>query len=204
MRNMFAKIIVIEGADAVGKATQSKMLTHSLKRYGDRVKLLEIPFNDGVTFDLLYKMLHNGQAKTHPNLFQFIQFLNKFIVQCTVLLWYWLICDYVILDRWSLSSVIYGDSSGANKKFSRLMYAFLTHPNLTIVLHGNSFARKRANDVYEADRELQSKVRAAYYDWALEFPYSHFIVFNTTSVDVTHDRILNIVNTKTAYRSNDT
>lgn len=190
---MFAKLVAIEGPDKVGKQTQSNMLAHSLRRYGERVSLVEVPFRDGVTHPIIYWMLKNGKAKTYPNLFQFVQFLNKFVFQWTILLWLRFVCDFVVLDRWSLSAIVYGDATGVNKSFNRVLCWLLKSPDITVVLHGASYKRKSVDDVYEKDSTLQLAVRKGYYDWVQEHPSDHELIDNQGTVDEVHERILDAV-----------
>jgi|SRR6478609_902978 len=190
---LLAKLIVVEGPDKVGKQTQSRYLSHVLGRYGDRTALVEVPFNDRVTYRLIYRMLKNGQAKDYPNLFQFVQFLNKFIFQWTVLLWLRLTCDFVVLDRWKLSAIVYGDATGVNPTFNRFLYSMLKNADDTVILHGSSFKRQEVDDVYEKDNSLQATVRRGYYEWAQEHPEDHHLINNQGSRDEVHARILNAV-----------
>lgn len=191
---MFAKLVAIEGPDKVGKQTQSQMLAHVLRRYGDKVALVEVPFRDGVTHPLIYWMLRNGKAKTYPNLFQFVQFLNKLVFQWTVLLWLRFTCAYVVLDRWSLSSIVYGDATGVNPAYNRVLYWLLKKPDITVVLHGSSFKRSTTvDDAYEKDSDLQLAVRRGYYNWAQEHPFDHELVDNQGTKDEVHERIVEAV-----------
>lgn len=190
---LFAKMVVVEGPDKVGKQTQSQMLAHVLRRYGDKVKLVEVPYNDGSTYRLIYRMLKNGQAKKYPNLFQFVQFLNKFIFQRTVLLWLRITCACIVLDRWKLSAIVYGDATGVNPTFNRMLYGMLKDPDVTVILHGSSFKRQEADDVYEKDNSLQTAVRNGYYEWAQEHPENHDLIDNQGSRDEVHERIMNVV-----------
>lgn len=188
-----ARMIAIEGPDKHGKATQAKMLAHALRRFGDRVKLIEVPFDDRLTHKLIYKMLRNGSAKRYPNVFQCVQFINKLICQFTYLAWLQLTCDYIVLDRWSLSAVVYGDESGANRVFNRLMYYLLSVPYITIILKGTSFKRNSVDDVFEKDSDLQEAIKCGYSEWA----YHHFIdcvlVDNVGDREVVHDRIMKVL-----------
>lgn len=190
---MFAKLIAIEGPDKSGKFTQSHLLAHTLRRYGDRVKLVEVPFNDKATHRLIYWMLRNGTAKRFPNLFQFVQFANKFVFQWTYLLWLRLTCAFVVLDRWSLSAIVYGDATGVNRTVNRIMYRMLVRPTVTVVLHGSSFKRKTVDDVYEKDSDMQFAVRRGYYDWVQAHPSDHELIDNQGTQDEVHERILSAV-----------
>lgn len=190
---MLAKLVAIEGPDKVGKQTQTKMLAHALRRYGDRVAQVEVPFNDKATHRLIYWMLRTGRAKTYPNAFQFVQFLNKLVFQWTVLLFLRLTNDYVVLDRWSLSAIVYGDATGVNSTFNRVLYHLLARPAATLILHGSPFKRNTVDDVYEKDSDLQVAVRKGYYGWAMEHPEDHDLINNQGTKDEVHDRITSAV-----------
>lgn len=186
---MFAKLVVIEGQDKAGKSTQAPLLAHALRRYGDHVAHVRVPFNDGCTHRLIYRMLHDGSARAHPNLFQIVQFVNKMVFQWTKLLWLWLTCDWIVLDRWRLSTVVYGDATGANMLLTRVMYHMLVTPRLTIVLHGPTLSRD-GDDDYERDGTLQNYVRAGYFNWVVEHPIGHELVGNNGSIDDVHEQVM--------------
>ena len=188
---MFATLVAVEGPDKVGKETQTKLLTQILKERGNKAVLVEVPYGDGVTYPLIYMMLKNGVAKRWPNLFQFVQFLNKFVFQFTALLWLLLTNDYVVLDRWSLSAIVYGDATGVNPTYNRFLYFLLKRPDVTVVLHGPSFRRKsEADDVYEADNDLQKAVKRGYYDWVIAHPADHELIDNQGTREDVSERVL--------------
>jgi dTMP kinase len=191
---MLAKIICVEGADRSGKATQTKMLVSTLEKRGQLTTRVEIPFNDRLTYWLIYKMLANKSAKKYPNLFQFVNFLNKFYFQCTVLLWLLLTNEFVILDRWALSSIIYGSETGTNKFLTKILYSMLVKPKITLVMNGSSFKRDEVMDVYEVDTDLQKRVKTNYYNWAQEHSSNHVLIDNQGSVNVVHHRIISNLN----------
>lgn len=192
---MVARLIVVEGADKVGKETQSKMLAHSLSRYGDRVKLTEVPFNDHITYRTIYWMLRNGQAKKLPNAFQTLQFLNKLFFQFTLLAWYMLTNDYVVLDRWKLSSIVYGDATGANGALNRFLNWFLFNPDITVVIHGRSYKRGSSvdDDSYEKDSDLQLTVKEAYKEYVTQHVSDHALIDNRAEKDEVARRIRHAV-----------
>lgn len=182
-------IIVIEGPDQVGKATQTKMLAEMFRFLGSSVAQVEIPFKDPLIHPLIYWMLANGSAKKYPNLFQFVQFLNKFIFQTIFLLPLMLNSDFIILDRWSISSIVYGDATGVNKTFNRFLFWFLVKADYTFILTGKTYKRNDAQDVYEKDDSLQRAVRIGYVDWVLENPEGHFLISNEGTKKDVHNRL---------------
>lgn len=188
---MLAKIIAIEGPDKSGKMTQTRMLTASLRKKGNKVALVEVPVKDSLTYSLIYKMLANGTAKSWPNVFQTLQFLNKLIFQLTQLLWLRLTNDFIVFDRWSLSALVYGDAGGSSSFLNNVYYWLLTRPAVTIVLRGATFKRSsEADDTYEKDAALQLLVRLGYHDWARNNPEDHVVVDNRAEKEEVHKRIM--------------
>ncbi len=183
-RCMFAKLVAIEGPDKHGKATQSKLLVKSFIDNRNKATLVEVPFK-GLTHKVIYWMLANSLAKRFPNVFQFVQFLNKLMFQIFVLPILMLFNDYVVLDRWSLSAIVYGDATGVNKTFNRILYHLLLKPDMTLVMYGRSFKRAGKSDTYEKDTSLQEAVKKGYFMWALEHHKDHEIISN-------HDTIENV------------
>jgi dTMP kinase len=161
-----SKIIVIEGADRCGKFTQTHLLQEYITRTGSGAVVVEVPIRSAVTYRIIYWMLQNGLAKKFPKFFQWLQFLNRKIFQVLSLPSLLKTYDYVILDRWSLSTIVYGTAEGIDPKFSQDLADKLISPDYTILLLGKSHMGV-AEDVYEADVSLQMKVRNLYMDWAI-------------------------------------
>jgi thymidylate kinase len=159
---MFARFIAIEGPDKVGKTTQATKLVSSLGPTG-AVKV-KVPFNDGITHRLIYWMLKNGTAMSCPNIFQTIQFLNKFLCQAFLMPWCWLMNDFVVVDRWMASFIVYGKAGGANELWTSFLSLFLVRPYHTVVMMGPCYASRneRKDDVYESDDVMQKCVRDGY------------------------------------------
>lgn len=188
-----ASIIVFEGPDKVGKETQSKMLAFWLTAsHNKKVAHREIPLKGGFLYSTIYWMLQNNSAKKYANLFQFIQFLNKFVFQMVYLWRLILTNDYVILDRWALSTIVYGAASGANKTFTHILNYFLFEPNITILLIGDSLAPPLA-DAYEKDTVLQANVRSEYSKWYVNNQDKCALVDNVGSRFEIKDRVFKIL-----------
>lgn len=164
-----SKIIVIEGADRCGKATQSKLLREHLASFGITSRIVEVPIRSMVTYRIIYWMLQNGLAKKFPKLFQVIQFLNRKIFQIFKLPHLESEYDVIIFDRWSLSTIVYGGAAGVSENFTIKLSNHLRRPDHTFILHGSSFPHE-AEDVYEADTNLQEEVRIRYSMWAAAHP----------------------------------
>lgn len=175
-----AKIIVFEGADRCGKATQSAALRQHLESVGKSAIVVEVPIRDYTTYPTIYWMLRNGLAKKFPKSFQWLQCFNRLIFQWTKLTELEHQYDYVIFDRWSLSSVVYGIAEGVDAEYCSSLYRKLRKPDFTVLLLGKAYAHE-AEDVYEADTDLQQRVRKLYAAWSVEnIKESH--IFNGTDM----------------------
>ena len=159
-------IIVVEGPDRCGKATQSKLLQEYIARIGLGAVVVEVPIRSAVTYRIIYWMLKNGLAKNFPKVFQCFQFLNRKIFQIFTLPGLERMYDVIIMDRWSLSTIVYGAAEGVSEAFTTRLAKWLRMADHTFVLHGESYLHE-AEDSYEADRDLQLKVKLGYSMWAL-------------------------------------
>ncbi len=164
-----SKIIVIEGPDRCGKATQAKLLRERLASFGIMSTIVEVPVRSVVTYRIIYWMLQNGLVKKFPKLFQVLQFLNRKIFQLLDLPGLEKQYDAIIFDRWSLSTIVYGGASGVSQDFTVKLSKHLRQPDHTFILLGMSFPHE-AEDVYEADKNLQEDVRIRYSLWAANHP----------------------------------
>jgi len=194
-RTQMSSIIVIEGADMQGKTTQSKMLLQSLYDAGYRTALFEIPYNGGGwSYRAIYWALKNGFAKRHPNVFQVFHFFNKLGFQLFRLPEVERDYNVIVLARWKLSSVVYGEACGTNSWLSRFMYRFLRKPTITFVLDGASYSRPGAPDSYEKDSDLQTRVKAGYREWARKNMWDHVIIDSHGSPQEVSARIVEVLN----------
>jgi thymidylate kinase len=109
-------------------------------------------------------MLRNGLAKKLPKVFQWMQVLNRWIFQTTKLVELEHEYDYVIFDRWSCSSMVYGSAEGIETSLLEKMTRLLRAPDFTIVLLGNSHKHEPEDD-YEKDASLQTRVSDLYAEW---------------------------------------
>lgn len=177
-------LVVIEGPDKVGKETQTKMLVEALstriartvvakgpldKPRNLKVASEEIPYDDGNTHTQLYKMLKNGDAVTHPEAFQTFQAANRMIWQKDVLPRLASRYDVIVLDRWNISSWVYGRAGGCSDAMLECVLEPIIEPDLVFVFDGEPFhTPERTDDSYEANKALMQRVREGYRRWARE------------------------------------
>lgn len=200
-----ATIVAIEGPDKVGKATQTRLLVDSLVNKGFHVNFFEVPRRRTLTGSIIYSMLRNGDVARHPNVFQFIQFLNKLSFQLFVLPKLRRTCDFIVLDRWVMSSIVYGTVSGCPRWYVDSLAKLLVEPDCTIVLHGRAFARddatlleKGADDAYESNDRFMATVAKKYVSVAREKKLSgrnYVLVSNEGSPTFINDKIISKVRT---------
>jgi len=183
-----SKIIVIEGADRCGKFTQSNLLKGYVNSLGQTATIVEVPIRSILTYRIIYWMLQNGYAKRFPKIFQWFQFLNRKIFQVFTLPRLEKCNDFIIFDRWSLSTTVYGAAEGVPEIFTKRLADWLRKPDHTIILHGQSFKHK-AEDVYEADDNLQRNVRVLYAQWAANHPEESTLINSRQSREQIHDSI---------------
>lgn len=167
------RIIVIEGPDKVGKQTQTNLLVENLRGLGVRVATAEIPYNDGPIYNRIYEWLRNGVALKYPEAFQTYQVANRLVWQGDVLPKLAQNNDVIIMDRWNISAVVYGRSSGLSEEQVQdiIVNAGLIKPDMVFVFDGDPFVTPdREDDSYERNMELRRKVREGYQRWAEENP----------------------------------
>ena len=162
-----SKIIAICGPDRCGKETQTAALRDYFLSIGKTCQTVEVPIKACFTYPIIYWMLRNGMAKSFPNFFQVLQFLNRKIFEIFFLSRLEKKNDIIIFDRWSLSMLVYGEAGGASSNFSKFLAGLIRNPDHTIILLGNSFPHE-AEDVYEADKKLQESVKIGYFSWSVK------------------------------------
>lgn len=190
-----SKIIAIEGPDRVGKATQSRMLCdHITKELNKKATVVEVPVHDNATHRLIYWMLGNGLARKFPKVFQWLQVANRWIFQTTKLVELEHDYDYIIFDRWSCSTEVYGAAEGILKETLERMSRILRAPDFTIILLGKSHAHE-AEDSYEADLALQRKVNDLYADWADEHSDKVHVVDCERAIDKVASEVKTVLRT---------
>jgi thymidylate kinase len=185
------KIIAISGPDRIGKATQSKMLTEILNISGYKAVRIEVPVKNFL-HKHIYSMLRSGSAKTYPHFFQCLQTANRVVFQLFKLPKLLRENDYVILDRWSVSSWVYGLATGLSNRFVTTLLSLVKKPDYTIILNGPARV-KETRDVYEADLDLQRRVRVYYDLYALENEDSVTLINATQSKQDVFEQIVNVL-----------
>lgn len=182
-------VIAIEGPDRVGKATQAKMLGHALMGCGPYNrdipttktpwwgnKVFEVPWDDGPIYDEIYRMLEDGTAMKYPVVFQTLHAANRRIFQARELADHASWAEVAILDRWTLSTRVYGTCDGVPVETTERILDGVIEPDLTFVFDGEPFPKDNL-DSYESNNEFQQRVRAEYLTWCDRDP-SKYVKIN--------------------------
>lgn len=159
-------LISIEGADKVGKATQAALLETNLADQKVKAVALEVPWEDQVTYDLIYKMLYNGEAVDHPLIFQTLHATNRRSMLNAYFPNLAAHFDVLILDRWLLSTWVYGACCGITAQQNEVILQGIPTSDLTFVLDAPPWGA--GDDYYERDSGFQSNVRATFRESAQE------------------------------------
>lgn len=170
-------IICIEGPDKVGKGTQAKILA---KRLG--CKHIRYPNYESDTGALIREIL-DGKVHTLNRDFQILQARDK--IEDMPRLKYAEETDgYVVLERYTPSTYVYGLVDGVPLEDSIVMSKELPVPDLTIVLYGPPWNLKE--DRYE-NKDTQDSVREFY--MLLAKPFQWQLVDSTATIEAVSDVI---------------
>jgi len=185
-------LVALEGADRLGKATQAQLLEEGLNANGHKATVEEIPYDDDVTHPEIYRMLKDGSVNLEPAVLQTLHAVNRRYFQHSFLPTLARHFDVVVLDRWNLSTRVYGAASGVSEAVTENLLKGIADPDVVIVLDGQPFP-KDGLDVWEADTEFQRTVRTGYRAWCERDPH-RYVKFdaNGTKMQV-HEQILECV-----------
>lgn len=165
--------IAVEGVDAVGKRTQTSLLTSWLMEKGISSQTLSFPAYETTIGKEIGKFLA-GQVIYPPqvramlyaaNRWEMKEELERRIASANV----------TIVDRYSGSNFAYGVSSGLRLEWLLGLEAGLPEPDLTLLLDApiaRIAPRRGSKDAYERNADLQGKARKAYLELAGRFSWS--------------------------------
>jgi dTMP kinase len=166
-------LIVFEGLDQSGKQTQAELLRDHLKEEGHKARLVSFP-DYGTSIGEEIARALQGEREYGPDVMQLLYIANRYERKPD--LQRWLDGGLVLVcDRYTASSIAYGEALGLDPVWLTEMQKFLPAPALTIVLDiapETAVSRKAVDrDRYERDLALQTRVRESYrrqssqHDW---------------------------------------
>jgi dTMP kinase len=168
-------LIAFEGLDQSGKQTQAELLRDRLKEEGRKARLVSFP-DYGTSIGEEIARALAGERDYEPDVMQLLYVANRYERKADLQRW----IDgglVLVCDRYTASSVAYGEAQGLDAAWLTDMQRFLPPAALTIMLDiapETAVKRKSADrDKYERDLAMQGRVRDSYHRQAAA---SHWVV----------------------------
>lgn len=182
------KLIAFEGPDCVGKTTQINELYATLRDKGYTASSHKIPYQYHLYSSAIIKeMISEELVNEFPLLFQAAMIENRKYFQREVL--DKSTKDFVLVDRWNLSTLFYGEEQGIPSHISSELLRDIAEPSVYIIFDGAPFDRD-SKDVLDRDLELQGRLRARY---EAHEGKNVFHVSSNSSIKEVADRIWRLV-----------
>ena len=161
---MAGLLIAFEGLDQSGKQTQAELLRDRLRQDGHKSRLVSFPDYATSIGEEIARALA-GEREYGADVMQLLYVANRYERKAD--LERWLDGGLILVsDRYTASSIAYGEAFGLDAPWLVDMQKFLPPAALTIFLDINpeiAVQRKAAGrDRYERDLALQKRVRESY------------------------------------------
>ena len=158
-------LIAFEGLDQSGKQTQAEMLRDHLKADGRKARLVSFP-DYGTSIGEEIARALQGERDYGPEVMQLLYIANRYERKPD--LQRWLDGGLILVsDRFTASSIAYGEAQGLDPRWLADAQKFLPVPALTVLLDitpETAVKRKSIDrDRYERDLAMQARVRDSYH-----------------------------------------
>jgi dTMP kinase len=157
-------LIAFEGLDQSGKQTQAELLRDWLKQEGHKARLVSFP-DYGTTIGEEIARALQGEREYDADVMQLLYIANRYELKPNLRRW----LDgglILVCDRYTASSIAYGEAQGLNAAWLAEVQKFLPPAALTIMLDiapETAVQRKAVDrDRYERDLAMQARVRESY------------------------------------------
>jgi dTMP kinase len=162
---MTGSLIAFEGLDQSGKQTQAELLRDHLKTQGRKARLVSFPDYGTSIGEEIARALSN-ERDYGPDVMQLLYVANRYEKKSD--LQRWLDGGLILVsDRYTASSVAYGEALGLDPAWLTDMQKFLPPAAMTILLDiapETAVKRKSVDrDRYERDLAMQGRVRESYH-----------------------------------------
>lgn len=161
---MAGLLIAFEGLDQSGKQTQAALLRDRMKADGRKARLVSFP-DYGTSIGEEIARALQGERDYQPDVMQLLYIANRYERKGDLQRW----LDgglILVCDRYTASSVAYGEAQGLDPAWLIDMQKFLPPASLTIMLDiapQTAVQRKATDrDRYERDLAMQGCVRESY------------------------------------------
>lgn len=170
MEEVGVSLIVLEGIDKSGKATQAEILAERLRTMGRRVEDIAFPDYQTAVGRVIGSYL-SGEVDLCPELRQLLYAANRW-ERCGDLRLWLRGGKIVVADRYVPSGLVYGLANGLDLGWMTTLERGLPPMDLVIIVDvsvATAFKRDEKRDIYEANSVFLEKVRTAYLDLAEDF-----------------------------------
>jgi len=193
---MEGSLIAFEGLDQSGKQTQAELLRDRLKQGGRKARLVSFP-DYGTSIGEEIARALAGEREYGPDVMQLLYVANRYERKDD--LRRWLEGGLVLVcDRYTASSVAYGEAFGLDPSWLTDMQKFLPPPALTIMLDiaPDTAAQRKAvdRDRYERDLALLGRVRDSYRRQAADEGW--LVLDGERSKDIIADEVFSAVGSR--------
>jgi len=161
---MTGHLIAFEGLDQSGKQTQAELLRDGLKQDGHKARLVSFPDYATSIGEEIARALQ-GEREYGPDVMQLLYVANRYERKDNLLRW----LDgglILVCDRYTASSVAYGEAQGLDATWLVEVQKFLPTAAMTILLDispETAVQRKVVDrDRYERDLAMLGRVRDSY------------------------------------------
>lgn len=189
-------LIVIEGSDKAGKATQTQLLADRLAKEGFSVKTSAFPDYSTKIGDEIKAFLHGKRdypIEVRHMLLSANRWEKKAAIEAMLRA-----NNIVILNRYYQSNLVYGLASGLKLEWLQSLDAGLPKEDLVIVLDVSpevSIKRmQRKGDIFEMNDDIMNNVPRLYRE--LAHKYNWVLINGDRSKEDVHNEILKIVEEK--------
>ncbi|PWT79689.1 MAG: dTMP kinase [Blastocatellia bacterium] len=157
-------LIAFEGLDQSGKQTQAELLRDWLKAAGHKARLVSFP-DYGTSIGEEIARALQGEREYDADVMQLLYIANRYELKPNLQRW----LDgglILVCDRYTASSVAYGEAQGLDAAWLAEVQKFLPPASLTIMLDispETAVQRKAVDrDRYERDVAMLARVRDSY------------------------------------------
>ena len=167
---MAGLLIAFEGLDQSGKQTQAERLRDRLKQDGHKSRLVSFPDYATSIGEEIARALQ-GEREYGPDVMQLLYIANRYERKADLQRW----LDgglILVCDRYTASSIAYGEAQGLDAPWLLEMQKFLPPASVTILLDiaPETAAQRKSvdRDRYERDLAMLARVRESYHRQAAD------------------------------------
>lgn len=152
-------IINLEGLDGCGKSTQIEAIKNHYESMGKTVHHIHFPNYETPIGNLIGQVLRKEVEITDPTAFQLLYAADRHENMKKIPK-----CDVLIVDRYVMSSMVYGGTHGANENITTVANHQLSRPHIIFFLDVSpeaALSRDTSGDLYNTMDNFK-KVRELY------------------------------------------